>query len=129
MGLSVKPVRLGVSVAHQDNAQEGHDSPKDESCWEHAGIAEGPASKLIAVVTASLLLIASMTKGIPTSLVQLNAASIIAFGIVKEGWKPIMSRSTLKKLFVVWIIAPLFALTLSFSLTVLAAKLGMIQVV
>ena len=70
-----------------------------------------------------------MTKGIPTSLVQLNAASIIAFGIVKEGWKPIMSRSTLKKLFVVWIIAPLFALTLSFSLTVLAAKLGMIQVV
>jgi sulfate permease len=88
----------------------------------------GPlGATLIAVVTASLLLAASLSKGIPTSLVQLNAASIIALGIIKKGWRPMASRRTIAKLFTIWIIAPFFALALSFTLTVLAGKLGMIQ--
>jgi sulfate permease len=88
----------------------------------------GPlGAMVIAVVTASLLLLASVSKGIPTSLVQLNAASIIALGIVKKGWKPMMSHRTLVRIFTVWIVAPFFALALSFSLTVLAGELGMIQ--
>lgn len=90
----------------------------------------GPlGATLIATVTASLLLLASLSRGIPTSLVQLNAASIIALGIVKEGWKPVMSRGTLIRLFVVWIIAPIIALALSLSLTLLAGKTGIVPVV
>lgn len=87
----------------------------------------GPmGATMIAVVTASLLLLASLSRGIPTSLVQLNAASIIALGIIKKGWQPIMSKRTLIRLFVVWIIAPVFAGVLSFALTLAAGKMGMI---
>jgi hypothetical protein len=42
MGLPGQPVRLGAGVAYQDNTQEGHHSPEDESRGEHTGVAEGP---------------------------------------------------------------------------------------
>ena len=80
---------------------------------------------LISVVTASLLLFASMTKGIPTSLVQLNAAAIIGLGLSKHNRKRV-SRSTIKKLLTVWVIAPLIALALSFVLTATAHKFELI---
>ncbi len=41
---------------------------------------------IIALLTASLLLLASFTKGIPTSLVQLNGAEFIALSISKNGF-------------------------------------------
>lgn len=77
---------------------------------------------LISIVTASLLLLASTTKGIPTSLVQLNVAAIIGLGIAKTEWKEIFTRTAVKKLLIVWIIAPLISLSLSFVLTVMAHK-------
>ncbi len=72
---------------------------------------------LISMVTATLLLIASLSKGIPTSLVQMSSTSIIALGIVRVGHKTILTKKTVHRLFVVWIIAPLLALLSSYGLT------------
>lgn len=79
---------------------------------------------LISIVTATLLLIASISKGIPTSLVQMNAAAIIALGVCKIGWRETLSRSSVKKMAIIWVIAPLISLLLSFSMVVVVDKLG-----
>jgi phosphate/sulfate permease len=81
---------------------------------------------LISTVTASLLLLASVTKGIPTSLVQLNVAAIIGLGISKVSCKEILNRTVVKKLLTVWIIAPLISLALSFTFTVIADKMQLL---
>ncbi|MDQ3395283.1 MAG: inorganic phosphate transporter [Bacteroidota bacterium] len=87
----------------------------------------GPlAASAISFLTASLLLFASVIKGIPTSLVQLNTGAIIALGITKVGWKTILSDPNVKKFWIVWIIAPLFSLLLSFVLTFIANRLHLL---
>lgn len=71
---------------------------------------------LIAIIVATLLLLASMTKGIPTSLVQLNGAAFIALSISKNGWRETFSNKTVKRFFSVWAVAPLIAFLLSYLL-------------
>lgn len=92
------------------------------------GIVEfGPVgAMLISTVTATLLLLASITRGIPTSLVQLNTFAIIAVGISKIGWKKVIVHRTVRKFWIVWIVAPIFALVLSYTLTALAHRYGII---
>ncbi len=81
----------------------------------------GPlGATLISFITGSLLLFASVTRGIPTSLVQLNVGAIIGLGISKLGWKEILKQTSVKKLFSVWIIAPLLSFVLSYCLTLIA---------
>lgn len=75
---------------------------------------------IIAFVSASLLLAASLIKGIPTSLVQLNVAAIIGIGVAKLGFKNILRKTEVNKFFIMWIIAPMLAFGLSFLLTYLA---------
>ncbi|WP_372756924.1 anion permease [Mariniflexile sp.] len=70
---------------------------------------------IIAVIVASLILLASVTRGIPTSLVQLNGAAFIALSVSKHGFKPTFSNKTVKRFFVIWGVAPIF----SFLLTLL----------
>jgi sulfate permease len=82
---------------------------------------------LVSVVTASLLLLASVSRGIPTSLVQMNTAAIIALGITKNGWRSIASRTSVRKLLTIWIVAPILALTISLALTALADGLGLLS--
>lgn len=79
---------------------------------------------LISTVTATLLLTASLWKGIPTSLVQMSSTSIIALGIGRVGHKTILTRKTVRKLFVVWIIAPFISLLFAYGLTWLADSLN-----
>jgi len=74
---------------------------------------------IIALITASLLLLASITKGIPTSLVQLNGAAFIALSISKHGFKDTFSNKTVKRFFTVWAVAPVFAFVLTFMLITL----------
>jgi len=83
-------------------------------------------ASLISIVTATLLLIASITRGIPTSLVQLNTFAIIAVGISKMGWKKVIVQRTVRKFWIVWIVAPVFALIMSYTLTALAHYYGII---
>lgn len=92
------------------------------------GIIEfGPlGATIISVVTASLLLLASVTKGIPTSLVQLNAFAIIALGISKKGWKKMYLHENVKKFWIIWISAPLIALAISLFLTYMADNAGIL---
>ena len=74
---------------------------------------------IISFVTASLLLITSVTRGIPTSLVQLNAAAIIGIGVSRLGAKNIFRKTSVNKFFIVWVIAPIIAFLLSYTLTYL----------
>lgn len=77
---------------------------------------------IIAFVSASLLLSASIFKGIPTSLVQLNVASILGIGVAKLGAKHIFRKTEVKKFFLMWIIAPIISFSLSYLLIYLAGK-------
>lgn len=87
----------------------------------------GPLSAtIIATITATLLLSVSITKGIPASLVQLNTGAILGIGCAKLGWKEIFSKSTVKKFWVIWIIAPVLAFLLSIGMTYLADNTGLL---
>jgi len=87
----------------------------------------GPlGATLICFITATLLLLASVSRGIPTSLVQMNTAAIIGLGISKVGWRKIIKQSSIKKLFAIWILAPLISLFLSFLFTIIARKMGIL---
>lgn len=81
---------------------------------------------IIAFVSASLLLLASIVKGIPTSLVQLNVAAILGIGVAKLGPKNIFRKTEVKKFFLMWIIAPFIAFCLSLMLIFLADFYGFI---
>jgi sulfate permease len=54
---------------------------------------------IIAFVSASLLLLASVLKGIPTSLVQVNVAAIIGIGVAKLGMKNIFKKTEVRQFF------------------------------
>ncbi len=81
---------------------------------------------IIAFVSASLLLAASVTKGIPSSLVQLNVAAILGIGVAKLGTKNIFRKTEVRKFFLMWIIAPTIAFLLSLGLTFMADKVGLL---
>ncbi len=82
------------------------------------------AATYISIITATLLLIASLWRGIPTSLVQMNTAAIIGLGMVKNGYKCTMVNAPLKKIFIVWIVAPLISLGLSLLFVWIADTAG-----
>jgi len=81
---------------------------------------------IIAFVSATLLLLASVVQGIPTSLVQLNVAAILGIGVAKLGFKNIFRKTEVNKFFAMWVISPFIAFALSLTLTFLADKLGYI---
>lgn len=72
---------------------------------------------LISFVSASLLLAASLVRGIPTSLVQLNVGAIIGVGMANVGAKNILKKTEVKRFFVMWLISPTVAFLLSLGLT------------
>lgn len=72
---------------------------------------------IIAFVTASLLLLASIFKGVPTSLVQLNVGAILGIGVAKLGAKNIFRKTEVNKFFIIWLIAPIISFSISFLLT------------
>lgn len=71
---------------------------------------------IIAFVSGSLLLLASVVKGIPTSLVQLNIAAIIGVGVAKLGVKNIFRKTEVRQFFAMWLIAPTIAFLLTLTL-------------
>jgi len=79
---------------------------------------------IIAFVSASLLLFASLSKGIPTSLVQLNVAAILGIGVAKLGMKNIFRKTEVRKFFLMWLIAPIIAFSLCLSLLYIFDKIG-----
>ncbi len=82
---------------------------------------------IIAFVSASLLLSASIFKGIPTSLVQLNVAAILGIGVAKLGPKNIFKKTEVRKFFLMWIISPVISFTLSLFLIYLSDMAGFIN--
>lgn len=81
---------------------------------------------IISLLSASLLLTASLVKGIPTSLVQLNVAAIIGIGVSKIGYNNIFQRTQVKKFFVMWCISPVLAFAVSYVLTCVFDYLGLL---
>ncbi|WP_321322492.1 inorganic phosphate transporter [Labilibaculum sp.] len=82
---------------------------------------------IIAFISASLLLSASLIKGIPTSLVQLNVGAIIGIGVAKLGFRNIFRKTEVDRFFVMWIIAPIVAFSLSMLFTYLLDIMGLIH--
>ena len=78
----------------------------------------------IAFVSATLLLVASVTKGGPSSLVQVNVAAVIGIGVAKLGPKNIFRKTEVRKFFLMWLIAPVIAFSLSISLIYLFDYFG-----
>ncbi|MCU0641232.1 MAG: inorganic phosphate transporter family protein [Candidatus Margulisbacteria bacterium] len=75
-------------------------------------------STIVAFITATLLIFASFL-GFPQSLVQLNALAIMAVGTIKHEHILAAKEQAVRKMFAVWLVAPLLAgllsyLTLSF---------------
>ncbi len=81
---------------------------------------------IISFVSGSLLLSASLVKGIPTSLVQLNVGCILGIGVSKLGFRRIFRRTEVNKFFAMWIISPAIAFSLCLLLTFAADKFGII---
>lgn len=77
---------------------------------------------IIAFISASLLLSASLYKGIPSSLVQLNVASIIGIGIAKLGVKNILRKTQVRKFFFMWLVSPIVSFFISLFLVFLVDK-------
>jgi phosphate/sulfate permease len=85
----------------------------------------GPLSAVaISFITASLLLAVSIFKGIPASLVQLNMGAILAIGCAKHGFREIFSKSSVKKFWVIWVVAPILSFVLSIVMTWIADLSG-----
>ena len=81
---------------------------------------------IISFITASLLLLASVIKGIPSSLVQVNTTCIIGLGAARLGFKNILRKTSVNQFFIIWLIAPAIAFLLSLSLTWLADRTGLL---
>lgn len=73
------------------------------------------SASLISLVTASLLIFASVL-GIPQSLVQLQALSVMAVGAVKHE-SHIITQEASRRVFLAWLITPTLAFILGFLLT------------
>lgn len=81
---------------------------------------------IISFITASLLLMASVFRGIPTSLVQLNVGAILGLGVAKLGYKNIFRKTEVNKFFIMWIIAPLISFLSALLLIYLADLNGLV---
>ena len=77
---------------------------------------------IIAFISGSVLLLASVVKGIPTSLVQVNVAAILGIGVAKMGHKNIFKKTQVKRFFAMWMIAPVISFVLSLLLIFLADR-------
>lgn len=87
----------------------------------------GPlGASYISIITASILLLASLWRGIPASLVQMNTAAIIGLGMIKDGHSHTLQKAPLIKIFTIWIISPLIAMALSLLFTWLADLTGIL---
>lgn len=85
----------------------------------------GPlGASFVSLLSATLLLLASLIGGIPTAEVQLNTAGIIAIGSVKAGFKKTFTQTAVPRVLAVWLVAPLFAFGCAYALTALADRLG-----
>lgn len=82
---------------------------------------------IIAFISGSLLLLASIVNGVPTSLVQVNVAAILGIGVAKMGSKNIFKKTQVKRFFTMWMIAPIISFVLSLSLIYLADILGFLN--
>lgn len=74
---------------------------------------------VISFIVATLLIIVSVVKGIPTSLVQLNSAAFIALSVSKIGFRNTFKNPTVKRFFIVWAVAPTVAFIISYLLVIL----------
>ncbi|MBW6490297.1 MAG: inorganic phosphate transporter [Lentimicrobium sp.] len=82
---------------------------------------------IISFVSATLLLLASVLKGIPTSLVQLNVAAILGIGVAKLGPRNIFYKTEVKKFFLMWLIAPMISFVLCYLLIAVADHYQLFQ--
>lgn len=84
------------------------------------------SATFIAFLTATLLLSASLIKGLPTSLVQLNVGAFMGYSVAKVGSKKTFENASLRKFFVMWALAPLLAYILSLAMLYLLDEMAVL---
>jgi phosphate/sulfate permease len=72
-------------------------------------------ASLCNLVVGTLLVVASLC-GIPQSLVQMNAATVAAVALVKEGDVRLMRTALLQRIGVLWLVTPALAAALTWAL-------------
>ncbi|OGX17037.1 MAG: hypothetical protein A3K83_06205 [Omnitrophica WOR_2 bacterium RBG_13_44_8b] len=70
---------------------------------------------IISFITASFVIIASLL-GLPTPYVQFTTFSVLAISCIKDGTNHTLGKSIFKRIILVWILAPLVTVFLSFFL-------------
>lgn len=81
------------------------------------------SSILVAFVTATLLLVASLFS-VPQSLVQLNVCAIFAISFLKNGHRNTLGHYVTRKTFVIWALTPLISVFISyFSLVLFSVQI------
>ena len=53
-------------------------------------------------------------------------AAILALGVTKRGWRSVAARTSVRRVLIIWIVAPLLSLALSYGLTAAADRLGLL---
>jgi len=71
---------------------------------------------IICLVTGTLMIIASVF-GVPQSFVMIKVASVFAIGGLKNGHKLTFANPVTKKTYLTWLITPLLATLISYTLT------------
>jgi phosphate/sulfate permease len=71
------------------------------------------AATVINLITATFLLAASL-RGIPQSLVQMNAAAVFATCLVKDGTCVMAEHRVIRKMLLLWLVTPLIASAITF---------------
>lgn len=79
------------------------------------------SASIVSFITATFVLIASLL-GLPTPYVQFTTFSLLAISCVKDGFKNTYGKSIVKRIFLVWILVPLFTVLLSFVLHLIFCK-------
>jgi phosphate/sulfate permease len=79
----------------------------------------GLFSAVICNVVIGTILISASAAGIPQSLVQVSVASVLAVSLIKDGRYQIVRHRTIWRIFLLWLITPVIAATLTWGLLVL----------
>lgn len=71
---------------------------------------------LVMFITGTLIILASITRGLPVALAQINIGAILGLAVYKNGFKVVFNNKTVYKILTVWIISPIISFLLTYVL-------------
>ena len=74
---------------------------------------------LIMIITGTLIIIASVTRGFPVALAQINIGAILGLAVYKNGFKNVFKNKIIYKILTVWMLSPVIAFLLTYGMLTL----------